>query len=98
MSGKKRILALITAFAVLFAMLFSVCFIAAEVGHDCVGDSCPVCQQISICENVLKTLGVLTAAAAVCSAVSYTDFAFALCAAKSLPVSTPVFLKVKLSN
>lgn len=98
MSGKKRILALITAFAVLFAMLFSVCFIAAEVGHDCIGDSCPVCQQISICENVLKTLGVLTAAAAVCSAVSYTAFAFALCAAKSLPVPTPVFLKVKLSN
>ena len=98
MSGKKRALALVTAFAVLFAMLFSVCFIAAELGHDCVGECCSACRQISICENVLKTLGVLTAAATVCGAVNFTALVFAPCAAKALPVPTPVFLKVKLSN
>lgn len=36
-------------------LLFSF-YIAKEINHDCVGDNCPICQEISICENILRNI------------------------------------------
>ena len=45
-------------------MLSSAVYLAVEADHDCSGDDCAICRQISICENLLKSLGLAGAAAA----------------------------------
>lgn len=95
---KKRIFAVLLIMAVCFAMLFSVCFVAVSYHHDCSGDGCSVCMQISACENILKLLcGFSLALLAV--------FAFSLisCGLSSVDSElrffvTPVSLRVKLSD
>lgn len=46
-------------------MLSSAVYLAVEANHDCSGDDCAICRQISICENLLKSLGLAGAAAAI---------------------------------
>lgn len=45
------------ALTVIVAMLFSVSYIAIEADHDCTGENCLTCCQISACENTLKSIG-----------------------------------------
>ena len=97
MSKKNRVLAVLLAAAVLFVMLSSACYIAIKSDHDCADEDCPICYQISVCENTLKS---------VCQAVLVAIFAafigifmFALPAFTKKPAHTTlVSLKVKLSN
>ena len=49
MTKRKRIISLVVAAAVLFVMLYSALYIAAEANHDCVGENCPICYQINVC-------------------------------------------------
>ena len=51
MEAKKRIIAILLAATVLFVMLYSALFIAAEADHDCVGENCPICYQINVCQR-----------------------------------------------
>ncbi len=97
MEKRNRKFALLLALAVCFITLFSSFYIAAEADHDCIGESCPLCYQISVCENTLKSLGygaaVISAAALTCS--------FAILSGQPkthLRESTLITLKVKLSN
>ena len=98
MTKKKRIISLLIAVAVFFVMLGSTLYIAAESSHDCVGENCPICYQISACENALETLSFAVCAVAFAAALPYT-----LC--RSIPARadfttscTLVSLKVKLSD
>ena len=63
-----RLLAVVLA----VVMLSSAVYIAVEADHDCSGDDCAICRQISICENLLKSLGLAGAAAAITAAFTYT--------------------------
>ncbi|MCR4946734.1 MAG: hypothetical protein K5929_07330 [Lachnospiraceae bacterium] len=56
-SRYKRITAGIIGILMFFIMLLSAFFIAAEVGHDCTGEDCPVCACIRQCENTLRNMG-----------------------------------------
>lgn len=98
MEKKKRIAALLLAVTVLLVMLYSALFIAVEADHDCVGENCPICYQISVCQNTLKNLSLAVCAVAFAAAFTYT-----LC--RSISVCTDyaqsytlVSLKVKLSD
>lgn len=98
MEKKKRIAALLLAVTVLLVMLYSALFIAAEADHDCVGENCPICYQINVCQNTLKNLSLAVCAVAFAAAFTYT-----LC--RSISVCTDyaqsytlVSLKVKLSD
>lgn len=96
MTKRNRILALVTAAVVLFVMLTSVFFIAAEAGHDCIGDGCEICRQVNACRAVLRGLALAVIAAALAAAagaVLCSDFAAWQEQARSC---TPVSLKVKL--
>ena len=98
MEKKKRIAALVLAVTVLFVMLYSALFIAAETDHDCVGENCPICYQINVCQNTLKNLSLAVCAAASAAALPYT-----LCRGISVCTDcaqsyTLVSLKVKLSD
>ena len=98
MEKKKRSAALLLAVTVLFVMLYSALFIAAEADHDCVGENCPICYQINVCQNTLKNLSLAVSAAAFAAAFTYT-----LCRGISVCTDcvqsyTLVSLKVKLSD
>ena len=98
MTKRNRILALVTAAVVLFVMLTSVFFIAAEAGHDCIGDGCEICCQVNACRAVLRGLALAVIAAALAAAagaVLCCDFAAWQEQARSC---TLVSLKVKLSD
>ena len=79
-------------------MLSSAIYLAVEANHDCSGDDCAICRQISICENLLKTLGLAGAAAAIIAAFTYTLCKAALPCTETNGTLTLVSLKVKLSN
>ena len=79
-------------------MLSSAIYIAVEANHDCSGEDCAICRQISICENLLKTLGLAGAAAAISAAFTYTVCRAILPCAEMSGTLTLVSLKVKLSN
>ena len=79
-------------------MLSSAVYLAVEANHDCSGDDCAICRQISICENLLKTLGLAGAAAAITAACTYTVCRAILPRAEMNGTLTLVALKVKLSN
>ena len=61
-------------------------------------EDCAICRQISICENLLKSLGLAGAAAAISAAFTYTVCRAILPCAEMNGTLTLVALKVKLSN
>ena len=79
-------------------MLSSAIYLAVEANHDCSGDDCAICRQISICENLLKSLGLGGAAAAITAVLTYTMCRAILPCAEMIDTLTLVSLKVKLSN
>ena len=70
----------------------------SEADHDCSGEDCAICHQIGIYENLLKTLGLAGAAAAISAAFTYTVCRAILPCTETISTLTLVALKVKLSN
>lgn len=94
----RRIAAGLLAALVLVAMMTSLCFLAGEADHDCIGESCPVCAVIALCRSTLRALCGLLLAAAI--AVLCVRAAAVLPSALRVAANrcTPVALKVKLLN
>lgn len=98
MTKQKRVLALAMAAAILFIVLTSAFFVAAEANHDCIGGGCKICCQINVCCTVLKALA-LAVIAAVLTAAASRPLPFLLVGCRlSAPRCTLVSLKVKLSD
>lgn len=97
MTKKNRFLAVLLTAAVVFVMLFSVLFIAMEADHDCTGEDCPICYQISVCENTLKSVGQVVLLVVL---AAFSDIFISLPSFSKRPAdnTTLVTLKVKLSN
>ena len=98
MTKKPCFMTRLLAAVLAVVMLFSAVYIAVEADHDCFGDDCAICRQISICENLLKSLGLAGAAAAVTAAFTYTMCKAILPCTEMNGTLTLVALKVKLSN
>lgn len=98
MTKKPCFMTRLLAAVLAVVMLFSAVYIAVEADHDCSGEDCAICRQISICENLLKTLGLAGAAAAISAAFTYTVCRAILPRAEMNGTLTLVALKVKLSN
>ncbi len=98
MTKRNRSVALFMALAVFVVVLFSSLYTVENADHDCVGESCPICAQIAVCENTLH--GFSMAAVAVAAIV----FAPVFCALAVKPAFVSLFsdtlvsLKVKLSD
>ena len=97
MPKKFRFMTGVLIVVLAFVMLSSVAYIATESDHDCTGMDCAICLQIDVCENLLKSTGLVASAAATATAILY-----ALCRIiPSCPEVTCTFtlvsLKVKLS-
>ena len=52
----QRIKAIIIGITMLFVVLFSTFYIAAEVGHDCKSEDCLICVCIQQCENSIRNI------------------------------------------
>ena len=98
MTKKPCFMTRLLAAALAVVMLSSAIYIAVEADHDCSGDDCAICRQISICENLLKSLGLAGAAAVITAAFTYTMCKAILPCAEMTDTLTLVALKVKLSN
>ena len=97
MTNKKRILSVALAVLVLFVVLYSVFFIAAESHHDCIGENCPICLQIQVYENTLKTLSSAAAVTAASAILYVAFFIIKTYITRPFVSATPISLKVKLS-
>ena len=98
MTKKFRFLTGLLAALLAVVMLSSAVYIAAEADHDCSGEGCAICHQISTCENLLRSLGLAGAAAAITAAFTYTLCKAVLPCTETSGTLTLVSLKVKLSN
>ena len=98
MERKKRIVAMLLAVTILFVVLCSAAFIAEEANHDCAGENCPICAQISVCQNMLKTFALAVCAVAFAAAFTYTLRKHIFACTDMVPSYTLVSLKVKLTN
>ncbi len=95
---KKRILAAVLTALVLAVMLSSSLFIIEHADHDCTGEDCPICQQIYLCTQTLKTLSIAVIAATVFFALAaLLHITIRQTEAVCVP-HTPVSLKVKFTN
>ena len=98
MTKKFRFMTRLLAVVLAVVMLSSAVYIAVEADHDCTGDDCAICHQIGACENLLKSLGLAGAAAAVTAAFTYTMCKAILPCTETIDTLTLVSLKGKLSN
>ena len=98
MSKKSRILTVLLVAVVLFVMLSSVFYIAIEADHDCAGEDCPICYQISICENTLKSVGQAVLVVILAAFIGTIVFSLPALSKKPAHHTSLVSLKVKLSN
>ena len=98
MTKRFRFLTGVLAAVLAVIMLSSAVYIAVEADHDCSGENCAICRQISTCENLLKSLGFAGAAAAITAAFIYTLRKAVLPCTETNGTLTLVSLKVKLSN
>ena len=98
MTKKSRLITGLLAAVLAAVMLSSAIYIAVEANHNCSGEDCAICHQIGIYENLLKTLGLAGAAAAISAAFTYTVCRAILPCTETISTLTLVALKVKLSN
>ena len=98
MTKKPCFMTRLLAAVLAVVMLFSAVYIAVEADHDCSGEDCAICHQIGVCENLLKSLGLAGAAAAISAAFTYTVCRAILPRTEMNGTLTLVALKVKLSN
>ncbi|MCD7797397.1 MAG: hypothetical protein LUG95_07345 [Clostridiales bacterium] len=98
MDGKKRrITAMLVSLIYIFILLFSITFVAIEADHECFEDNCPVCCQISICNNILKNVSSVSAVALAVLTLIFTALLI-ICAERHIAGDTLVMLKIKLSD
>ena len=98
MTKKPCFMTRLLAAVLAVVMLSSAIYLAVEANLDCSGEDCAICHQISVCENLLKSLGLAGAAAAISAAFTYTVCRAILPCAEMNGTLTLVALKVKLSN
>ena len=94
---RQKKAAILICMAFLFVMLTSFFYIAKEENHNCTGEDCPICYEISVCQETVRKL---TFACAVFAAILLLSVCIVLPVAQSRPAvcHTLISLKVKLSD
>lgn len=98
MDKKRKILAVFFAVSFILVILYSILFISMELNHDCVGEDCQICYQISICQDTLKKLSLTFCIAAFPTALTHTLYKNTSFLKEYSQNYTLVSLKVKLSD
>ena len=96
--NRTKITALLMSLALLIAVLLSAFYIADETNHSCIGDHCPICHEMELCETVLTSIGTaFFTALSICFGVQFLRIT-ADVFSSFLPSETLITLKVKLSD
>ena len=95
---KKNILVITMAVIVLCFAVFSAFFIAVESDHDCTGNDCPICCQLSVCQSFLRNICCAGTVAAFTAALIYILCNVSARGTDICATLTLVSMKVKLSN
>lgn len=82
----------------LFIVLFSSFFIAAEADHDCCGEDCPICACIYQCENTLHGIGDVPAVRSAAVVPVFLIFFAAAVVITAVSHDTLVSRRVRLNN
>ena len=98
MTRKFRLITRLLAAVLAAVMLSSAIYIAVEANHTCSGEDCAICHQLQVCENLLKSIGLVDAAAVFAAAVRYALCSVIPSCAELVRTFTLVSLKVKLSD
>lgn len=88
---------LVSVLFVLF-FVFSFTFVACGSRHECNGANCRICEEIQLCQNFLRSMSFALCLIFAASVVSALGIFFARYFIFDNHVSTPVALKVKLSD
>lgn len=96
MTGKRSLTVLAAVLALV--MLCSVLFIALEADHDCQGDDCAVCAQISACVRLIEHLALSALAAAAAAVLPEAAPQAKDALARACHGVSLISLKVKLSD
>ena len=54
---KRKSLAVVLSIVLLAFFVCSILFIAHEADHDCSGEDCPICEEITVLEKAIEELG-----------------------------------------
>lgn len=54
---KRKSLAVVLSIVLLAFFVCSIFFITHEADHDCVGEDCPICAEITVLEKAIEELG-----------------------------------------
>ncbi len=98
MTKRERIAAAVLALLAVFVMLSSAFFIIAHADHDCTGEDCPICEQICACVKGFRRFALAALTALVIVALVYACNIRLGGKACAFAPSSPILLKVKLSN
>ena len=98
MTKKSRLITGLLAAVLAAVMLSSAVYIAVEANHTCSGEDCAICHQLQVCENLLKSIGLVDAAAVFAATVRYALCRVIPSYAEVVRTFTLVSLKVKLSD
>ena len=98
MSKRTRLSAACGAVLLIFALIFSVLFVAVEANHDCSGEHCTICHQVQICQTLLEQLSTVRATLAGTTALCFFAVLLVLRTQMAIIASSPVLLRVKLLN
>lgn len=98
MNGTGKIISLSLCAVMLFTLLFSVAFIAAEADHDCSGAGCSICLEIKACVNTLRFQSAAVAAAGILICELFARRGLCRALFTRFSSDTPVDLKVKFSD
>ncbi len=94
----KKITAGILAVMLLFLMLFSAFYLAAEADHDCTGEDCPICACIRQCGNTLRLMSDGAAAPVIPALLAGFFLLPVLFPAIWFSRQTPISQKVRLNS
>ncbi len=99
MANLKRFTAMLLCLMLVSVLAVSSAYIAHEMGHDCTGHDCPICQMVSLSGNLLRVLGL--AVLLLWAVFSLSGEKYAHMARQGLRIyvsGTPVSLKTRLNN
>jgi hypothetical protein len=98
-SNKNRFLAAVMGLIFCFVILSSSCFIIAHADHDCSGEDCVVCMELSQCRNTISALGTDSPSQLIITAAAVSVPAVIAAAVRTvLGNTTLISLKVELLN
>jgi hypothetical protein len=96
--GEKRRFLAALSMGVMVIIIFAMAFIIIQGEHDCTGEGCQICLQITIAQNILKTLIALVFFAPLAGSLKKDRRLVSILRTFVSPLRTPMALKVQFNT